>query len=193
MDATKTAKLEAALEARDIRIAELEARLLRYERPAPVAKIDGPFAAPTPEQRRLLLDAVLRVYPVLIGGASGPGAEFRREFADAFAFVSTLRRTPGVMDKRSNFFWVDAGAEIMKASFRAPAFAAAVVAAGDVDFMAMDRWPHEYGYGLMVGTRTGTRPATNAWLNVIQGRLRAPQALRPYPTTHPTGMVRVLG
>jgi hypothetical protein len=108
---TKIAELEAALAARDARIAVLQDRLARYERAAPVARLDGAFCLPDADQWRVLADMVVARWPVLLGKASVLDDERRREFAAAFTFVSSLDRTPGEIDtKHANGYWVDTGA-----------------------------------------------------------------------------------
>jgi hypothetical protein len=170
------AELQAALAERDRLIVDLQTRLARHEPPPPIARLDGIFVMPTRAQAHKLLDIVTAKYPVLRGRHPD---ELFTEFLAAFEFVSTLRRTDTIDAVHSNAYWCDAGAERRK-RFSLFGFGAACVAAGDVDHVAFDRWPHELGWGVTLFEREGSRPASNAWLLVLDGRVRAALPLKPY-------------
>jgi hypothetical protein len=116
----------------------------------------------------------------LLRGERAISDELAAEFADAFRFVSTLHRTDAVDVEHSVGYWCDTVMDSLRKRVSAPAFGAAIVAAGDVSYISFDRWPHELAWGLIIGSRASSRPASNMWLSVLQGRIRAPVALKAY-------------
>jgi hypothetical protein len=157
-------ELEAALAERDARIAGLEAELARHRPPPPPAATRlGPYVAPSADQYRRLLAVVHAAFPQI------ERVEFRDkldDFIKAFRFVATCHRT-GVIDTRyDKTWWCD------QAGTTLPSLMAAIIAAGDVMFCSLDRYPWDLGWDLLIGHRAGSRAATNAWLVTLDGVIR---------------------
>jgi hypothetical protein len=100
----------------------------------PVPTINGPFVLPSQEQMRKLLDIVTTRYPVLRGRECRiTDDELFAEFQGAFRYVSSVHRTPGVIDAaRSTEFWTNRAHEFARRRITLFAFEGAVIAAGAI-------------------------------------------------------------
>lgn len=143
-----------------------------------------PIAIPTEAEYRKICAVVFRAYPKIrpdwsdARRAGEDEAEFYREFAAAFEWVSRLKRTDAIDKKHGLSWWTDAAGNFYlhagrSTDIRAPAFLAAVIGAGDVDFTPGDQFGNSWSFGL--STYSG-RLATEAWRVVLEGKLRVPVA-----------------
>lgn len=150
-----------------------------------------PFALPSPDD----LAALLRIsrgalFPDAKPLADGDAREYFAQFAVAFQFVATLRRTDefhgrlGDWTGRAESWHQERGNPDTSISL-AP-LACAVLASGDVAWQApRDRWPHD----VFAGLSWSGREATPAWRDVLRTKTCKPMtpvkgssSLYPEPT-----------
>jgi hypothetical protein len=124
----------------------------------------GPFVLPTREQYVHLLAVVHRAFPAI--EQVDIKTDKLEDFIRAFTFVSTLYRTDVLDLKTDKSQWCD------RANVKLPSFMAATIAAGDVVYAETTRYPWDLSWGLTVWNRSGSRPATNAWLTTLDGIIR---------------------
>jgi hypothetical protein len=186
---SRIAQLESQLADHEARVAALEAR---YEPPPPRPEVDGVFVMPTTQQARQLIAIAARVYPARFDKMRGIDDAALRRFAMAFGVVADFHRTPGVIDHRHGLdYWLTEAALHLREhhglnqSISGEDFLLSVVTHGDIDYTPLDDHP---GFALMIGSRAGSRAATNQWMKVIEtGRLRPPIAKQdrpPAPRVH---------
>lgn len=143
------------------------------------------FIMPSDDELRRLYETVLARYPRL-AAYSQQSDEVFDGFRRAFLRIGHLGRDK-LNDKYMLMSWVDDARlwlndqQIVPSIVTGNDFIYAVLAHGDVDFVPLDRFPHDCNaFGLR---RDGSgRPATDAWRAVVAtGRLREPVPV-PRPT-----------
>jgi hypothetical protein len=153
--------------------AALRAELARLRPPPPEPpRLDGPFRMPDASQMGRLVNAVLLKYPSL-RDRNIDDAELIQMTATAFRFFAGLPRTPGRLDLRHDLLsWIGFATDALQAigqsaTIRGPALHVAAVACGDVPHLPPRLFPSA-GFGVcLLGIMRGSRPATNAWLRVL--------------------------
>jgi hypothetical protein len=141
-----------------------------------------PIALPTEAEHRTILQVVFRHFPKFEPNSTGRWAsaadEFFRDYLAAFEAVSHFRRLTGETNKKYAIgWWTDHVCKWQSArgnslgSLPGPAFLAAVLGAGDILYTPANEWGEVWTVGLdpYIG-----RPSTEAWRNVVQGKLLAP-------------------
>jgi hypothetical protein len=186
------------------RIAELEREnaalrleLDRLKPPPPEpAKLDGPFQLASALQMEKLVGAVLARYPSL-RDRNIDDAEFVKMVMTGFRFLSGLPRTPGRLDLRHDLLsWFSYAAEALRTlgqpcSLRGSALHVAAICAGDIPFLPVRLFPST-GFGVcLLGIGKDTRPATNAWLRILDHRFDERLVIEPPtgPVFHPVSPV----
>jgi hypothetical protein len=165
----------AALEAENF---ALRSEIERLKPPPRVVKIDGPFALPNLEQVERLVRRVLDRYPNLYGYVDRGAItadEFVRMVRGAMLYIASLHRLRGeVMRTHSSLDWLYKAGDYLNSVghpqtiLRGGSVFVAVVASGDVCFSPPSLYPQS-DFGLIVGQRHNSFPATNKWLSILGG------------------------
>jgi len=143
----------------------------------------SPIAMPTESEHQKILQVVFRYFPKFEPNSTGrwgpsDAEQFFRDYLAAFEAVSHFRRLTGETNKKYAIgWWTDHVCKWQSArgnslgSLPGPAFLTAVLAAGDILYTPANEWGEVWTVGLdpYIG-----RPSTEAWRNVVQGKLLAP-------------------
>jgi hypothetical protein len=145
------------------------------------------FVMPSGDDLRKLYEIVLARYPQLVSRSQQTDEAFHG-FSRAFLRIGHLGRDK-LNDKYMLSWWVDDARhwlneqQIVPSALTGNDFICAVVSHGDVDYVPLDRFPHDCSaFGLR--RDSSGRPATDGWRAVLaSGRLREPVP-PPRPTVH---------
>ena len=104
-------------------------------------------------------------------------APFER-FVNAFRALGGIGRSLALDDGKSMSWWIDEARQILTMSGKSGdidsvAFAAAVLAHGDIAYRSLERFPYDLGFGLVVH---GGTPARDGWRRVLDTGLIARSA-----------------
>ena len=143
------------------------------------------FVMPSDDESRRLHEIVVARYPQLATRSQQVDEAFDG-FCRAFLRIGHLGRDK-LNDKYMLMSWVDDARlwlndqQIVPSTVTGNDFIYAVLAHGDVDYVPLDRFPHDCSAFGLRRDSTG-RPATDGWRSVLAtGRLREPVPL-PRPT-----------
>jgi hypothetical protein len=181
------------------RIAELERevgslrdQLAKY-RPAPIVlKPDGAFVLPSEEHCGKLISRVFERHPNLradIDRGDISAEQFTRMVRGALLYIGSLQRMRGAVHRQRDYLdWLYACDDHLtligkSGTTRGSSFFTACICAGDVCYTPPRLWPTTRDVGLIIGYRTNSYSATNAWMRVATGDFNASLIVEPPPAT----------
>jgi hypothetical protein len=157
---------------------QLRAELARFKPKPRVVTLDGPFELPTLGETERLVRRVLERYPNLYGytdRAAIEAVEFTRMVRGGMLYIASLHRLRGeVLRTHSSLDWLYKAGDYLNSVghpqtvLRGASVFVAVIASGDVCFSPPSLYPQS-DFGLIVGQRHNSFPATNKWLAILSG------------------------
>ncbi len=141
------------------------------------------IALPSEGELEKMLDVVVAKYPKLRPYsasdrfAAQDHANYLREFSSAFSYIAMRGRSTEVDTTRGVTWWAAEASEWnrqrnMPIDIGVGPFLAAVVAAGDIDFIESDMFGNVWSFALT--PYSAGRPAQESWRDVLRGQLRKP-------------------